>query len=256
MTALVAVFAGLLGAAFGSFANVVVHRVPRGVSLASPPSACPACGTRVSSRDNIPVVSYVLLRGRCRACRVRISARYPLVEAATATLWVAAALLVEGVEAAAFTAAASTVLLVLAAIDIEHRRVPNVIVVPATLAAVVWVGGAAVARGTPGMLLWALGSGAALFLLLFFVAAVTGGMGYGDVKLAAFIGVVTGRFGPEIALVAAMAAFIGGGLVALALVAGGVRDRKDALPFAPALAGGALLALLAGEPIAAAWLRL
>ncbi|MGH2758950.1 MAG: prepilin peptidase [Actinomycetota bacterium] len=254
MTALLAVFAGLLGAAMGSFLNVVVHRVPRGISLVHPPSSCPACETEIRSVDNIPIVSWLVLRGRCRACEAPISPRYPVVEAVTTALWVIAVFRFERLEEAAFVASAATVLWALSLIDVEYRRIPNVIVVPATAAASVWVLGAAAAGGEPRMLARAAACGAGFFVLLFLIAVVSGGMGFGDVKLGAFVGVVLGRFGVATAVAGVLTGFILGGLVAAALLVLRRRGRKDALPFGPAMAGGAVIALFGGERLVRTWL--
>jgi leader peptidase (prepilin peptidase)/N-methyltransferase len=254
MTALLAVFAGLLGAAFGSFLNVLVHRVPRGISLVHPPSSCPSCETEIRPRDNIPIVSWLLLRGRCRACEAPISPRYPIVESVTTGVWVTSVLRFERLEEAAFVALSCTVLWALTLIDLEHRRIPNLIVVPSTAAALVWVLGAGAATGQWEMPVRAVACGAAFFTLLFVIAVVSGGMGFGDVKLGGFIGVVLGRFGVATTVAGVLAGFILGGLVAAALLALRRRGRKDALPFGPAMAGGAVIALFGGERLVRAWL--
>lgn len=253
VSALAAGIAGTIGVAVGSFLNVVVHRVPRGLSIVRPASACPSCDTPIAPRDNIPVLSYLLLRGRCRHCSATISPRYALVELATAAVWVLAALRFGDLEAAAFVALASTVLLALSAIDLEHRRIPNVIVLPATAAALVWLAGAAVAKGEPRIIVEAASSGAAYFALLFVIAVVSGGMGFGDVKLAGFIGVAAGRFGWEAALLAVFSGIVIGGLAAIAALLAG-RSRKDAIPFGPMLGAGGLVAMFAGPSPVRNWL--
>jgi leader peptidase (prepilin peptidase)/N-methyltransferase len=251
---LAAVFA-LFGLVVGSFLNVVIHRVPAGVSIVAPPSACPSCGVEIKNRDNIPVLSYLLLRGRCRSCGASISIRYPLVEAANAALWAAAALRFEVIEQAIFVAVTLSVLLALAAIDLDVRRLPNAIVLPSTAAAIVWVAAASAVDGAWGVLRTSLLCGAAAFTLFFLIALVSGGMGMGDVKLAAFIGVVTGRFGWEVTVAAVFAAFlVGGGLGIVLLVAG--KGRKAKMPFGPAMAIGAVVALFAGTGPVRAWLGL
>lgn len=256
MPVLAAAFAGLFGALVGSFLNVVIHRVPRGDSIVRPPSACPACGTEIRARDNVPLLSWLWLRGRCRDCGAPIAARYPLVEATNALLWIACAVRFDGAEDVVFCALASSVLLVLSMIDLEHRRLPNVIVLPATAVAVGWVVTSAVLRGEPSLVRDPLIGGAAAFGLLFVIAFVSGGMGFGDVKLAAFIGVVAGRFGWEVVVTAIFAAFILGGLAGVAVIASGKKGRKDAIPFGPALAAGALVALFAGPGPVRTWLGL
>jgi leader peptidase (prepilin peptidase)/N-methyltransferase len=176
------------------------------------------------------------------------------VEAASAALAVGAALRFETLEEAVFAGLACIVLLVLALIDLEHRRLPNVIVLPATAAAGAWILVAAGARGEWGMALEALACGAAAFGLLFLIAVASRGMGFGDVKLAAFIGLAAGRFGWRVALLAVFAAFILGGLAAVAFVVIGRKGRKESIPFGPALAAGAILAIFAGEGPVRTWL--
>ncbi len=253
-TAFWAVTAGLLGAAFGSFGNVVVHRVPRGQSLARPPSSCPACGTKIRSMDNIPIVSYLLLRGRCRNCGVSISPRYAILEAAAAGLAVASVLRFDAGERAAFAASVSILLLILAAIDLEHRRLPNAIVLPATAVAALWVVLRAAFQGDWGMASEAFLCGAAAFTLLFLIAVVSRGMGFGDVKVAGFIGLATGSFGWRVAVLAIFASFFLGGIAAVALLVFGKKGRKAAIPFGPALAAGAVVAIFAGEGPVRTWL--
>ncbi|HVE92834.1 MAG TPA: prepilin peptidase [Actinomycetota bacterium] len=243
----------VLGLLIGSFLNVVIHRVPRKLSLVSPASACPSCSVPVRPRDNVPVVSYLFLRGRCRACAARIPLRYPLVEAMTALLFLVAVIRAADLETAAFLAAAGSVLIALSFIDLDHRRVPNVIVLPATTAAVVWVAAGAVLTGDTSPLVSALISATAGFVLLLLIALVSGGMGMGDVKLAAFIGVVSGRFGVGAFAVALFSGFMIGGLVAVVLLVVGRAGRKTAIPFAPMLCLGGLIGMFAGRSVFEFW---
>jgi leader peptidase (prepilin peptidase)/N-methyltransferase len=252
---LVALFFAL-GLIFGSFLTVVIGRLPRGESIVRPRSRCPACGVEIRSRDNVPVVSWVLLRGRCRACGERISAEYPLVELATAALFAAAAVLVDPIYAASLAAPFLGIMLAIAVIDARHRVVPNRIVYPflALFAVAIVVGD--LAGGGVG----ALDAGLGLTLygvpLLLVAVAVPQGMGMGDVKLAALIGLVLGSFGLSYVGVAAGVGVIGGGigaLVALALLGAG---RRDQIPFGPFLAGGAVVATLLGPRIADLYLSL
>jgi leader peptidase (prepilin peptidase)/N-methyltransferase len=185
---------------------------------------------------------------------VRISARYPIVELATAALGGAVVARFDLSERAAFAGLGGAVLIALALIDLEHRRVPNVIVLPATAAAVVWVLALSFATGDWDVAGNALLSGAAAFVLMFGIALASRGMGMGDVKLAAFIGIFAGRFGWQVCVLAVFAGFIIGGFVAMMLLVVRVRGRKDALPFAPALAAGALTALFWGVGPVNAWL--
>jgi leader peptidase (prepilin peptidase)/N-methyltransferase len=126
--------------------NVVIYRVPLGRSIVSPPSACPGCGTELRARDNIPVVSYVILRGRCRSCGQAIGLRYPFVELVVAALAVVSALRFGGGEVSAFVASFGAIFIALTAIDLEHRRLPNAIVLPSIGAASAWVAGVAIAH--------------------------------------------------------------------------------------------------------------
>jgi leader peptidase (prepilin peptidase)/N-methyltransferase len=252
--ALLAIPAAVLGLAIGSFLNVVIYRVPRGESIVRPGSRCPACQTPIGSADNVPVLSWLVLRGRCRACRAPISGRYPLVELATGVLFATAALRFERLEQAAFVALASAVLLALSAIDLELRRIPNVIVLPATAAVIVWVVGLSAVTADWDIAFRALGAGAGIFAVLFMIALMSGGMGFGDVKLGAFVGVVAGRFGVAVGLAALLFAFVFGGLIAIGLLLARRKGRKDTLPFGPYLAVGALVAVLLGPSPIREWL--
>jgi leader peptidase (prepilin peptidase)/N-methyltransferase len=234
--AIAAVFAAP-GLAIGSFLNVVVSRVPLRLPIGSTRSRCMSCSTEIAARDNIPVVSYVLLRGRCRTCRSAIPSRYPAVEATTAGL-VATCGLVYGATPEALVAASfCIVLLVLAAIDIEHRIVPNRIVLPAAAVAVV---AQTLLHPSPE---WALAGVGAAFFLLVAALAYPQGMGMGDVKLALLLGAVLGHL-----VVVALMLAIFSALVPAAVLAArhGRSARKMAIPFAPFLAIGAIVALFAG----------
>ena len=235
------------GLVLGSFLNVVAARVPLRRSVVKPGSACMSCGTALAWRDNIPLVSWVLLRGRCRHCGARIPWRYPAVELATAVLF-AACLLVFGLTAYAFLAAGfCAVLVAISAIDIEHRIVPNRIVVPATVVVL-----AANTLIDPSVE-WLLG-GLAGFLFLFIAAVIyPAGMGMGDVKLAALLGVMLGR-DVAVALMAGMLLAILPSVVLLARH--GSKARKMGIPFAPFLAGGGVVGLFWGEQLLDAYLSL
>ncbi len=235
-------FAGLSGAVVGSFLNVVVYRLPIGESLVTPRSRCPSCDTPVAPRDNVPVVSWLFLRGKCRHCGEPISARYPAVELLTALSFVAVVLArglhPELVALIPFTA----VLIAVAFIDLQHRIVPNKIVVPAA----VW-GVAAAAAFRTDMLPELLIAGAGAFAFLLAAALVyPAGMGMGDVKLAGVMGVYLGK----LVLPALVVAFGVGAVVGVALMAREGRPaRKKGVPFAPFLALGGLVALLAGQQL-------
>jgi len=232
--------------AVGSFLNVVASRLPEGRSVVSPPSACPHCGTEIRPRDNVPVLSWLLLRGRCRDCGGPISGRYPAVELATALL-VAGCFADFGVSLHAAAGAVFCVaLVVISAIDLEHRIVPNKIVLPA----------AAVVLAL--MLAWKLsiewpvaGLGASLFLFLA-ALAYPRGMGMGDVKLALLLGFATGKSVP-VAVFGGMVAALVPSVVLLARH--GAAARKMAIPFAPFLALGGVVALFAGNHLVHAYLH-
>jgi leader peptidase (prepilin peptidase)/N-methyltransferase len=235
------------GLAVGSFLNVVTARLPLGKSVVTPRSSCMHCETEIRGRDNIPLVSFLLLRGRCRDCGGAISWRYPALELATALL-VAASVLRFGASLHAAAAAVFCVALVaISAIDIERRIVPNKIVLPA--AAVVL---ALQLAWHPSVEWPAAGLGAALFLFLA-ALAYPRGMGMGDVKLALLLGVMVGRSVP-VAIFAAMVFALVPSVVLFARH--GAKARKMAIPFAPFLALGGLLALFAGGPIVHWYLHL
>ena len=236
------VLAGVLGAVLGSFLNVVIHRLPRGESVVSPRSRCPSCGTQIAGYDNVPVLSWLFLRGRCRHCGASISPRYPAVELLTALAF-AAVVLVRGFDddlllELPFVAA----LIALAGIDLDHKLLPNKIVYP--LAAWGVVGTLIVDRED---LVEHLVAGAGAFLFLFAaVLAYPRGMGMGDVKLAGAMGLYLG-----IAVIPAMlVAFLSGSVVGIAILAReGVSARKKAIPFGVFLALGGIVGVLAGPEL-------
>lgn len=270
MTPVVLVGAAVIGLAVGSFLNVVVHRVPAGLSVVRPASACPGCGAEIRARDNIPVLSWVLLRGRCRNCGTGISLRYPLVEAGTGLAFVAVAVyFLPRIDAAlgsgltapgaflellAFLALAALTI-ALAIIDIEVQRLPNPIVLTGYIIAIVLLLPAALLLGRPEALLTALIGEAALFVFYLVVALIyPGGMGFGDVKLAGLLGLYLGYLGwPEL-IVGAFAAFLLGGIAALVLVLARRGGRKTRLPFGPFMLGGAWVGVVVGKPVAAGYL--
>lgn len=228
------------GLALGSFANVVVARLPLRRPVAAGRSQCMSCSAQLAWFDNLPLLSYAILRGRCRSCGVRIPVRYPVVEALTAVLVVACGLRF-GLSADALVAAFfCAVLVTLSAIDLERRIVPNRIVLPA--AAVVLVAQTLLHPSVE----WTIAAlGAALFL---FVPALVypAGLGMGDVKLALLLGAMLGR---EVA-VGLFLGFLAAFVPAVVLMAARGREaRKIPIPFAPFLALGAIVALFAGEPL-------
>jgi leader peptidase (prepilin peptidase)/N-methyltransferase len=255
MTAVRILIALPLGLVFGSFLTVVVHRVPRGESLMRPRSRCPSCGTQIRNVDNIPVVSWLLLRGRCRSCGAGISAVYPLVELATGALFVAAALEFERIWAAALMAPFLGLMFALAIIDLRHRIIPNRIVYPSLIAVPLYLGLAAAADGGVDLrdaLIGLLAYGGGLLIIALISPR---GMGMGDVKLGALIGMTLGALGLRYVGVAAGAAVFFGGVVAIAALAAGA-GRKKALPFGPFLAGGAVIAAFFAPELSSAYLRI
>ena len=235
------------GFALGSFLNVVAARVPLRRSIVHPGSACMACGTALAWYDNVPLLSFALLRGRCRYCAVRIPWSYPAVEAATALLIGGCVLkfgLTWDAAVAAFFCAA---LVAVSATDVERRIIPNRIVVPA--AAVVLAANTAL---HPSVEWIAGGLGASLFLLVA-ALAYPAGMGMGDVKLALLLGVALGRTVPVAMLAGMLAALVPSVVL---LVRHGSAARKMGIPFGPFLALGGILALFAGHPILHTYLGL
>jgi leader peptidase (prepilin peptidase) / N-methyltransferase len=233
--------------ALGSFMNVVAARVPLRRSVVRPRSACMSCGSELAWYDNVPVGSWLLLRGRCRSCGERISPLYPAVELATAGL-VAACFVKFGLSGEAFLAAFfCVVLVVLSAIDLTHRIVPNRIVLPAAL--VVLLAQTAL-NPSPEWALGALGAAGFLFLA---ALAYPAGMGMGDVKLALLLGAMLGRL-VGVGLMLGMLAALVPSFVLLARH--GSAARKMGIPFAPFLALGALIALFAGQTLLDTYLRL
>jgi leader peptidase (prepilin peptidase)/N-methyltransferase len=238
-TALAAVLAAP-GLAVGSFLNVVASRLPLQRSSAKGRSACMSCGTEIAWYDNLPLVSYAILRGRCRSCGVRIPVRYPIVEALTAVLVVACGLRF-GLTADALVAAFfCAVLVVISAIDIERRIVPNRIVLPATVVVLV---AQTLLHPSPE---WAIAALAAAVFLFIPALVYPAGLGMGDVKLALLLGAMLGSDVAVALMVGLLAAFVPA-LVLLAVK--GRAARKLALPFAPFLAFGAVVALFAGESL-------
>jgi leader peptidase (prepilin peptidase)/N-methyltransferase len=246
----------VLGLAFGSFLTVAIHRVPAGESLLRPGSRCPSCGTPLRAADNVPLVSWVALRGRCRACGARISAVYPLTELATAGLFVGVVLWFDDLWRAALVAPFLGLLVAISVIDARHRKIPNRLVYPALLVAAGGIGIGTLAGGGLDVRGAALGFLAYGVGLLVVALISPRGMGMGDVKLAALIGLVLGAVGglPSVAVAAALGILLGGvgAIVALALGAG----RKARIPFGPFLAAGAAIAAFGAGPIADAYVRL
>lgn len=229
------------GAVMGSFLSVVAHRVPRGESIVGPRSRCAGCGAQIAAYDNIPILSWLLLRGRCRHCQTRISARYPLVELGTGLAFAATALILHGDPAQlalglVFVATLAAITLT----DLELRVIPNKVLMVSAIAGVA-LAAALDPASLPERAIAAVAAGGGLFAV---ALAYPRGMGLGDVKLAAVMGLYLGRAVAPALLIA----FAAGSLVGLALIARRGSDaRKQAIPFGPFLALGGLAGLLAGE---------
>src|SRR5215212_1355186 len=236
------VVTGLFGAVIGSFLNVVAHRVPLGESLVSPGSHCPHCDAPVKPYDNVPVLSWLLLRGRCRNCGEGISARYPLVELATALVF-AAVVAARGFDDDLVLELPFVALLIaLAAIDFDHRLLPNKIVYPMAVYGVI-----ATVLVDQGDLVENLAAGAGAFVfLLVAVLAYPRGMGMGDVKLAGAMGLYLGLS----VIPALLVAFLSGTVVGVFIIAReGAQGRKKAVPFGVFLALGGIVGVLAGPEL-------
>jgi leader peptidase (prepilin peptidase)/N-methyltransferase len=274
----------LFGLVVGSFLNVVIARVPAGESVVRPASRCPRCGVRIAPRDNIPVVSWLLLRGRARCCGARIRARYPVVELLTAasfglvaawatTAWTPALLGEDPAAAAAdsllppawqgalwplpaflYLAAAG---IALAAIDIDTFRLPFSIVVTSWWVAGVLLGGAALLLDRPGAIIRMLGGGLGLWLLYRILHAVyPSGMGYGDVRLAGLLGLYLGWLDWGALVVGTFLGFLAGGVGGVAVLLARRSGLKTQIPYGPYMIVGAWAAVFWGQPLASAYLRI
>src|SRR5512132_2983094 len=233
--------------------TVVTARVPAGESVVQPRSRCPTCGVEIANRDNVPILGWALLRGRCRNCGSRISARYPLLALSAAWLFSGAFLVYESVWVAVAIAALLMLMPAIALIDIEHRIIPNRVMYPSLVAFPVYLVVARLAGAPVDLVRMVVGF--ALFGgALFVVAVVSRGMGMGDVKLAALIGLVLGSLGLRYVGVAAGSAIVLGGIAAVVALALG-KGRKAAIPFGPSLAAGAVVSAFWGGAIADWYLR-
>lgn len=244
---LIDVYLALVGLVVGSFLNVVIHRLPRRESIVLPASRCPACGQRIRALDNVPLVSYLILRGRCRACRAPISPRYPLVEAATAALFVAShrAFGVSWETAAALVLCC--LLVALGTIDLEHYLLPDRLTLPGLvfgLAAQPWIGWTTFAGAVAGVV---LGGGVLLAIAsAWYLLRGEEGMGLGDVKMLAMIGAFLGWQGVIVTL---FLASLTGAAVGLAVMGRSGAGGRTRLPFGTFLALGGLVALFFGRAL-------
>jgi leader peptidase (prepilin peptidase)/N-methyltransferase len=260
-----AVFVGVFGLLIGSFLNVVVYRVPNGLSVVNPPSACPGCGEGIRPYDNVPVLSWLVLGGKCRSCREPISARYPLVELAGGVAFVGVAwwwsistglpettigLIASGLALVAFLYLAA-ISLALGLIDLDVHRLPDRIVLPAYVVLTVLLGTASIIAGDPGALgRAAVGGGALAAFYLVLALVKPGAMGLGDVKLAGVLGFALAWLGWEQLVVGAFGAFLTGGLFAVVLLVTGRARRGSGIPFGPWMLVGAWIGIVAGAPLA------
>jgi len=253
--AALAVTAAIGGLLIGSFLNVVIHRLPRRESVVHPRSRCPACEAAIAPRDNIPLLSWIVLRGRCRHCGTAISGRYPLVELATGLLFGATTLAI-GAEPElpaflVFTAA----LIAASAIDLEHHIIPNRLVFPTLGLTAAGLVAAAAADGDWGRVGdGAVGAGAFSGVLLVLNLVYPAGMGFGDVKFASLLGLALGWLRPGLVAVALFGSFLAAAVVGLALIITGVRGRKDPVPFGPFLAVATYATILVGDATLDAYL--
>ncbi|RJP32455.1 MAG: prepilin peptidase [Actinobacteria bacterium] len=239
----------LFGLVVGSFDNVAIYRIPEGKSLWAPRSFCPQCGTTIAWYDNVPLVSYIVLRGRCRHCAKHIPVRYPLVELISGSLWLAV------FAKAGFTWSIEllpnlflvTILIIVSGIDLQKQIIPNKVIVPSIPIALACMGIVALVRGdyhviTDSLIGFAVGAVPLGILAL----ALPRGMGMGDAKLAALTGIILGWRSEIIAL---FAGFFLGAIVGVLLMSLGKKGRKSRIPFGPFLSAGAIIALFWGPSL-------
>ncbi len=247
----------LIGLAFGSFANVLIYRLPRGVSFVAPRSFCPACGHLIRPFDNIPLISYAVLRGKCRYCGAGISIRYPVVEVLCGLLWLGVFWhpglpWTPAMQSWTFPAElwpglfCVTVLLTVSGIDLDEQIIPNRIILPSIAIGLVALGVVSIVRSDYHIILHAvygmLIGGGFLGIIAFLAPR---GMGMGDAKLGAFIGIFLGFY----VLAGLLIAFLLGSIISIILLATKRKGRRDRIPFGPFLAMGGILALFWGEPL-------
>ncbi len=247
---LAAVLLGIFGLLVGSFANVVIYRVPEGRSIVKPPSGCPWCGSHVRPLDNIPVISWLLLRGHCRTCQKPISPRYPLIEGLVGLIFAAIGLRFGISWTGVAEAALAGGLVALAFIDLDHMLLPKKVVYSTlTIVAVVLLAGT-VAGGQWHRLLVAVITAVVAWAVFFAINFVSpNALGFGDVRLALLIGFGLGWLGGAYALLGFLIASVLGSIVGIALIAMGKAGRRTKIPFGTFLAAGAVLSALAGGPV-------
>ena len=262
---------GVFGLLIGSFLNVVVYRVPAQKSIVAPASACGSCGHAIRAHDNVPVISWLMLGGKCRDCTSPISKRYPLVELGTGLFFaliaawaitdsgmpILPARLVPAVLAGVAFLYFAAIGVALSLIDLDTHRLPNVIILPSYLVGVVLLGASSLVSANYSALISAAIGAAVMFAAYFIMAiAYPGGMGFGDVKLAGVIGLYLGWLGWSALAVGFLAAFVLGGFYSVALILARKATRKSGVPFGPWMVAGAWVGILAGTPIASFYLSL
>lgn len=266
LTVFLVAFTGVLGLAVGSFLNVVAYRVPAGVSLLRE-SRCPSCAAPVRWWQNVPIASWLLLRGRCASCAAPISVRYPVVESVTGAVFAGVALWWSAQPGAGTTLAQWAVLaaflwfaaagVVLTVIDLDVRRLPHAITGTTLVVCAVLLGVASVLAGDAAPLIRALAGAAGLYAFYALLRLIRpDGMGGGDVRLAAVIGLMLGWLGWGPLLVGAFAAFVLGGVFGVALLARGRAHRRTAIPFGPWIVVGAWVGVVAGDALGRSYLAL
>ncbi len=257
MTIALAVFCGVLGLLIGSFLNVVIWRVPRGESVVRPPSHCPRCETPLKARDNVPVLSWLVLHGRCRTCHEPISSRYPLVELATGVLFAVMAVNFGWHAVLPAYLYLAAVGVALAMIDFDHHRLPDALTLPSYPVALALLGVAAIAEDGHTPFLRALLGMVVLFAFYALMWLVyPAGMGLGDVKLSGVLGLYLGWLGWGALVVGAFSAFLLGGLVGIGVILFAGGGRKTKVPFGPFMLLGALIGILWGQSLADAYTSL
>ena len=254
MLAALVVGCGLLGLAVGSFLNVVIYRVPRGESVVRPGSHCPTCAVAIAPRDNIPVLSWIVLRGRCRRCGAAITPRYVLVEALTGILFAGTAARLGATWALPAVLASVATLAALAAIDLEKLILPKRVVYPGLALVALLLVGAALAERSWTRLGVAVVCALAWYVLFFLInLAAPRALGFGDVRLSLLLGVTLGWFGWRYAVVGFFGANVVGLAVGVALIAAGRMSRRQPIPYGVFLAIGTVGTILVG-PVAVSWL--
>jgi len=250
VTGLIIAGCALLGLLVGSFLNVVIWRVPRKESVVAPASHCPGCDAPIAPRDNVPVLSWIALRGRCRHCHTHISVRYPLVELACAALFAALGARFAHSWALPAYLLFGAALLAIAVIDLEHYIIPNRIVYPVGFASVPLLALGAGLNGDWWSFARALIGAACAFAALFLIHIVSPrGMGFGDVRLSFLLGLYLGFLGALEVAAGLFLGFVYGAVIGIGLMAMRRRGRGQHIPFGPFLAAGAITVVLVGGPI-------